>query len=141
MTYDLYERETDFYNENLYDNSLFKFLLLQIINPTYYQKDNYLKELEYFFNIHGDKYNITDFKLYLFDNQLSIDNHNGEAKLNYIQYNNNQIEIAILLRNTLFKIISLKNLLDTLKKGNIEWSDNQEYIKELDNFINKMNSN
>jgi len=114
-------------HDEVYKYDFFKYLSLKETN-----------ELEYFFKLHGDKYSVSDFKIYLF-NQLQIDKYENEAILNYNYYDKHEIQIAILLRDTLFKIMSISKLLKELKEGNIEWSSENNHIQELESFLDKDN--
>jgi len=120
-------------HDEVYKYDFFKYLSLKETN-----------ELEYFFKLHGDKYSVSEFKIYLF-NQLQINSsygytnqrHENEAVLSYSYYDEYKIKIAILLRDTLFKIESISKLLEKLKKGNIKWSSENNHIQELESFLDK----
>jgi len=117
-------------HNEVYNYDFFRYLALKETN-----------ELEYFLKLHGEKYSISDFQIYLFT-QLQINNYNNqrhrnEAVLSYSYYDEYEIKIAILLRDTLFKIMSLSELLKKLKEGNIEWSSENNQIQELESFLDK----
>lgn len=118
-------------NNKPYDSSFLQYLALNKSN-----------ELENFLKLHGDKYNSSDFQIYLF-NKLQLNSYyennymRYNAILDYKHYNNNEINIAILLRDTLFKIDSIGKLLEKLKNGNVEWVSESNYIKELESFLEK----
>lgn len=128
-------------NNNPYNSSFLQYLALKKSN-----------ELENFLKLHGKDYSISDFKIYLFE-QLEIDSHynynidshynyNNDinryvTSLEYQYYDDNEINIAILLRDTLFKVISTEKLLKKLKEGNVEWSSDSNDIKELEDFLQK----
>jgi hypothetical protein len=129
----LYFNAIDNPKDKLYNSNFLKYLALQ-------KSD----ELKNFLKLHGEKYNTSDFQIYLF-NQLQLNSYydnnyqtsNYSANLIYKDYENDEIDIAILLRDTLFKIESISQLLEKLKKGNIEWSADNNHIEELKLFLSK----
>jgi len=120
-------------NNKPYDSSFLRYLALKKSN-----------ELKNFLKLHGEEYNTSDFQVYLFK-QLELNRHydrdyqicRNEAILHYTDYDKNEINTAILLRDTLFKINSITQLLEKLKKGNVEWSSDNNDIKELESFLQK----
>ena len=87
-------------HNEVYNYDFFRYLALKETN-----------ELEYFLKLHGEKYSVSDFQIYLFS-QLQINNYNNqrhgnEAVLSHSYYDEYEIKITILLRDTLFKIMSL----------------------------------
>ena len=120
-------------HDEIYKYDFFRYLALKETN-----------QLEYFLKLHGDKYSVSEFQIYLFS-QLQISSsyaynnqrHGNEAVLSYSYYDEYEIKIAILLRDTIFKIMSLSELLKKLKEGNTEWSSENNYIQELESFLDK----
>ena len=137
----LYFNEVSNYNANtIYDYNFFRYLLLK-------KSD----ELKNFLKLHGEKYSIDNFKIYLFDKleEEFIDSFNSIPNvdvtkkstnrfiLKFTSYDENQIEVAIILRDTLFKINSISQLLEKLKQGNIEWSSDNNDINQLNLFLSR----
>jgi len=118
-------------NNKPYDYDFFQYLALEKSN-----------ELENFLKLHGEEYNISDFQRYLF-NKLKLYSYyennymRYNASLDYKHYDNNEINTAILFRDTLFKIKSIGRLLEKLKKGDIEWSSDNNDIKGLKSYLKR----
>ena len=118
-------------NNEPYNSSFLQYLALKKSN-----------ELENFLKFHGEEYNISDFQRHLF-NKLKLHSYSENnyrrynASLDYKHYDNNEINIAILLRDTLFKINSISQLLEELKKGNVEWSSTNNNIKGLESYLKR----
>lgn len=71
-------------------------------------------------------YNHRDIKVTKIDIEYRIPNHS-------------ELETAKILRNLLYKIISLQKLLIRLRDEEVSWEDNTKYVEELKQLIEKLN--
>jgi len=69
------------------------------------------------------------------------DQHQGSMKQVIIQYKSfdyNQLNMAQILRDLLYKINSIRKMLELLKSGNVEWDESDEAVMALKKFLNEV---
>jgi len=96
----LYLKTINLRNDTPYNSSFLQYLALKKSN-----------ELESFLKLHGDKYNTSDFQIYLFKKLQINSNYDyndnrriNEAKLDYTPYNQYEIDIAVLIEILCLKL-------------------------------------
>jgi hypothetical protein len=126
---DLYERVT---GVGRYDESFYKYLA--------FEKPN---ELDSYLTLKNGNESTDDFLLRVLKNENSTDhfdqNHRNikQIIIQYENFDHNQLSMASTLRDIMYKIQSIDEMLSLLKDGNVKWDNSDEAVKALIGFLDE----
>lgn len=126
------------------------FNLFKMVITSGYDKDSFLKslafqnidELQSYLHLISPGESDNDFILRIVKNTKPYDEHDdnyGYLRVINIPYsfNSSYYNIAKILKDLIYRIRSVKQMLVLLKEDDIEWSSDQEYIDQLTLFLKK----